>query len=123
MGAGEGDHPGVDDPARLAAWHSYAVLDRPRPAVLDELTGAAAAVFDTSMAAVSLVDADWQWFAGSAGLADAQTPLDVSFCAPTVPTRQPLIVPDATRDPSLGRLPLRHRRTTGPVLRRCSDPR
>ncbi|GAA4600480.1 signal transduction histidine kinase [Actinoplanes octamycinicus] len=89
----------VHDEARLAALRSYRVLDEPRAAVLDDLTRLAATMFDTPMAAVSLVDRDRQWFAGSIGLADAQTPLDVSFCAQVVPARRPLIVPDATAHP------------------------
>ncbi len=56
-------------------------------------------MFDTPMAAVSLVDRHRQWFAGNVGLADRETPLDVSFCARLVPTRKPLIVPDATQHP------------------------
>ncbi|MEV6343039.1 GAF domain-containing sensor histidine kinase [Actinoplanes sp. NPDC051851] len=89
----------VDDEDRLAALHSYEVLDRPRPPVLDDLTRLAATMFDTPMAAVSLIDRDRQWFAGRVGLADAETPLDVSFCAQMLPTRRPLIVPDASRHP------------------------
>ncbi|MEV0898477.1 GAF domain-containing sensor histidine kinase [Actinoplanes sp. NPDC049802] len=94
-----------DERARLAALRSYGVLDRPRPAVLDDLTRLAASMFDTPMAAVSLVDRDRQWFAGSTGLADQQTPLDVSFCKHVVPARAPLIVPDATLDPRFANLP------------------
>ncbi|GAA2669595.1 GAF domain-containing sensor histidine kinase [Actinoplanes palleronii] len=90
----------VNDEARLAALRSYRVLDRPRPAVLDDLTRLAATMFDTPIAAVSLVDRDRQWFAGSVGLPVPQTPLDVSFCAHVVPVRKPLIVPDATLDPT-----------------------
>ncbi|WIM98386.1 HAMP domain-containing sensor histidine kinase [Actinoplanes oblitus] len=89
----------VDDDARLAALRSYRVLDEPRPAVLDDLTRLAATMFDTPMAAISLIDRDRQWFAGRVGLADAQTPLDVSFCAQVIPARRPLIVPDATAHP------------------------
>ncbi|MFC7528690.1 ATP-binding protein [Actinoplanes sp. GCM10030250] len=84
--------------ARLAALRSYRVLDRPRTPVLDDLTRLAANMFDTPMAAISLIDRDRQWFAGSLGLADEQTPLDVSFCAHVIPDRKPLIVPDAARD-------------------------
>jgi signal transduction histidine kinase len=87
-----------DEPARLAALRSYQVLDRPRPVVLDDLTRLAASMFDTPISAVSLIDRDRQWFAGQVGLADEQTPLDVSFCRHVVPAREPLIVPDATRD-------------------------
>ncbi|BBH67271.1 sensor histidine kinase [Actinoplanes sp. OR16] len=84
--------------ARLAALRSYQVLDRPRPVVLDDLTRLAANMFDTPISAVSLIDHDRQWFAGRVGLAESQTPLDVSFCAHVVPARAPLIVPDATKD-------------------------
>ncbi|MEV6300628.1 GAF domain-containing sensor histidine kinase [Actinoplanes sp. NPDC051861] len=84
--------------ARLAALRSYHVLDRPRTPVLDDLTRLAASMFDTPMAAISLIDRDRQFFAGSLGLADDETPLDVSFCVHVIPIRKPLIVPDATRD-------------------------
>ncbi|GAA1611232.1 GAF domain-containing sensor histidine kinase [Actinoplanes couchii] len=87
-----------DEQARLEALYSYQVLDRPRPAVLDDLTRLAASMFDTPISAVSLIDRDRQWFAGSHGIADAQTPLDVSFCRYLVPDGEPMIVPDATRD-------------------------
>ncbi|MEU4624610.1 GAF domain-containing sensor histidine kinase [Actinoplanes sp. NPDC023801] len=94
-----------DEQARLAALRSYEVLDHPRPAALDDLTRLAASMFDTPMAAVSLVDRDRQWFAGSHGLADAQTPLDVSFCKHVIPAGRPLVVPDATRDERFSGLP------------------
>ncbi|BCY06934.1 GAF domain-containing sensor histidine kinase [Actinoplanes sp. L3-i22] len=89
----------VGDEARLAALHSYQVLDQPRPKVLDELTRLAATMFDTPMAAISLIDRERQWFAGDVGLGVPETPLDVSFCATIIPARKPLIVPDATLHP------------------------
>ncbi|GAA0246772.1 GAF domain-containing sensor histidine kinase [Cryptosporangium japonicum] len=91
--------------ARLAALRSYQVLDRPRPAALDALTGLAAALFETPMSAVSLIDRDRQWFAGSTGLADRQTPLSVSFCVHTLPTKQLLVVPDARLDERFAEYP------------------
>lgn len=84
--------------ARLAALRSYRVLDRPRPAGLDALTGLAATLFETPISAVSLIDRDRQWFAGSTGLADSQTPRSVSFCAHTLPDKKLLVVPDARLD-------------------------
>ncbi|MFC4064498.1 GAF domain-containing sensor histidine kinase [Actinoplanes subglobosus] len=94
-----------DERARLSAVRSYEVLDRPRPAALDDLTRLAASMFDTPMAAVSLIDRDRQWFAGSHGLADEQTPLDVSFCRHVIPSGKPLIVPDASQDSRFADLP------------------
>ncbi|MEV0562273.1 GAF domain-containing sensor histidine kinase [Dactylosporangium sp. NPDC050588] len=88
-----------DEDARLAALHSYGILDGPRPAALDELTRLASSIFDAPMSSVSLIDRDRQWFAGSTGLADAETPRDVSFCAHTLPERRQLVVPDARLDP------------------------
>ncbi|MBO3736980.1 GAF domain-containing sensor histidine kinase [Actinoplanes sp. NEAU-H7] len=90
----------------MAALRSYGVLDRPRPAVLDDLTRLAASMFDTPMAAVSLVDRDRQWFAGSVGLADEQTSLDLSFCKHVIPARTPLVVPNATLDPRFADVPI-----------------
>jgi signal transduction histidine kinase len=58
----------ADEEARLSALHSYGVLDGPRPPALDDITRLASAIFDTPMSAVSLVDRDRQWFAGSTGL-------------------------------------------------------
>ena len=89
----------LTEEARLAALRSYGLLDAARPAVLDGLTRLAASVFDTPMSAVTLVDADRQWFAGKTGLADDQTSLDISFCARVAADRQPLVVPDAREHP------------------------
>ncbi|SHN46628.1 GAF domain-containing sensor histidine kinase [Cryptosporangium aurantiacum] len=91
--------------ARLAALHSYQLLDRPRPAVLDNLTGLAAALFDTPMSAVSLIDRDRQWFAGKTGLAGDQMSRAVSFCAHTLPDQSLVVVPDARRDDRFAEFP------------------
>jgi signal transduction histidine kinase len=85
--------------ARLAALHSYGLLDAARPAVLDDLSRLAAAIFDTPMALVSLVDADRQWFAGRTGLAHDQDPRAISFCGQVVESGRSLIVPDARAHP------------------------
>ena len=88
-----------DEEARLAALHSYGVLDGPRPVALEDLTRLASSIFDTPMSAVSLIDRDRQWFAGSTGIADTETSRDVSFCAHTLAERRQLVVPDARVDP------------------------
>jgi signal transduction histidine kinase len=88
----------MDEERRLAALRSYQVLDRPSPVELDGLTRLAASIFQAPIATVSLVDRDRQWFAGSTGLIDRQTPRSESFCARTLADRTMLVVPDATRD-------------------------
>jgi signal transduction histidine kinase len=89
----------MDEELRVAAVHSYRLLDAPRPTALDDLTRLAVSIFDTPISAVTLVDRDRQWFAGSTGLADAQTSRDLSFCAHTIPDKRMLVVPDTTRHP------------------------
>lgn len=84
--------------ARVAAVRSYQLLDRPRPVVLDQLASVAGALFETPMAAVSLIDSDRQWFVGQSGLAVPETPRAESFCAHTLPDKKMLVVPDARLD-------------------------
>ena len=84
----------VGEDARLAAVHSYRLLDAPRPVVLDELTRLAGAVFGTAMSTVSLVGADREWFAGKTGLPGDGVPRDVSFAGRVVDTGQPLVIED-----------------------------
>ncbi|BBH68918.1 sensor histidine kinase [Actinoplanes sp. OR16] len=84
---------------RLAAVHSYRLLDAPRPTVLDELTRLASSVFETSMSTVTLVDRDRQWFAGNTGMPDSGGPLATSFCGRVVDRRLALVVQDALDHP------------------------
>jgi len=88
----------VSEQSRLAAVHSYGLLDAARPVVLDDLTRLAARIFDTPMSTVSLIDRDRQWFAGATGMTGAEDPRSVSFCAWMVDNPRPLIVDDARED-------------------------
>jgi signal transduction histidine kinase len=89
----------IGDEARLAAVHSYRLLDAPRPVVLDELTRLASSVFETSMSTVTLIDRDRQWFAGATGMPSPGGSLDTSFCGRVVDRRLALIVQDALDHP------------------------
>jgi hypothetical protein len=55
----------VSEHSRLAALHSYGLLDAVRPVVLDDLTRLASRIFDTPMSTVTLVGQDRQWFAAT----------------------------------------------------------
>jgi signal transduction histidine kinase len=83
---------------RLAALHTYGLLDAVRPVVLDDLTRLAARIFDTPMATVTLVDADRQWFAGNTGMDGKEAPRAISLCAWMIDDPRPLIVPDTHHD-------------------------
>ncbi len=90
---------------RLASLRSYRVLDTAPDSAIDAVTAAAARCLGAPTALVSLVDEDRQWFKSAVGLEHlrsegvTQTSRDLSFCAHAVATEQPLLVPDATRDP------------------------
>lgn len=88
----------ADEPGRLAALRRYRVLDTPQEAVFDRIAGRVAEVFETPMAAVTLLDETRQWFKASHGLAVAETPRSVAFCDVTIRSEPALAVPDAAAD-------------------------
>ncbi len=84
---------------RLQALTGYDVLDSEPEAAFDSLTRAAAAVCGAPMSAISLVDAERQWFKARVGLEVSETPRDVSFCARAMHGKALFVVPDTHRDP------------------------
>jgi PAS domain S-box-containing protein len=84
---------------RLAALRSYRVLDTPRQESFDRVVHLAAALFDVPMAAISLIDADRQWFKAEIGVNASQTPRELAFCNHTIAQQDGLlVVEDATKD-------------------------
>ena len=88
-----------DEDARLASVASLRLLDTPASADFDELVELAAWTCHVPIAAISLLDADRQWFKAIVGLDVPETDRDVAFCAHTIAQDQTLIVPDALLDP------------------------
>ncbi len=83
---------------RVAALNGYDILDTFPEAGFERLTRLAAAIFDTPIALISLLDEDRQWFKSKRGIDVCETPLSVSFCRLAVEGNEVLVVPDATRD-------------------------
>ncbi|MGB0962813.1 MAG: GAF domain-containing protein [Mycobacterium sp.] len=95
----------ITDPDRLRALHDTGLLDSPPDAVYDRITRAAADALNAPHSAVSLVDADRQFFVSTAGMGagsaeERQTPLERSICQYAVATGRPLILEDARLDPA-----------------------
>jgi signal transduction histidine kinase len=93
-------------PHRLAALGSYGILDTPREAAFDDITRMASMICGTPMAAITLIDADRQWFKSEVGLGMSQTPISESICAHVVLENDVLIIPDTSTDPRFGGNPL-----------------
>ncbi len=83
---------------RLAALVNYGILDTGSEETFDRVTRIAAAMIQTPIALVSLVDWRRQWFKSVQGLDSRETTRDVSFCTHAVIQKALLVVPDATLD-------------------------
>jgi tRNA A-37 threonylcarbamoyl transferase component Bud32 len=88
----------ANESERLAALRSCGVLDTEPEPSFDEIAKLASQLCGTPVALVSLVDADRQWFKARVGLPAQETSRDVSFCAYSVATNEPLVVPDTHID-------------------------
>ena len=95
-----------DEEFRLRALRSLSILDTPAEERFDRLTRLARRVFDVSIALVSLVDENRQWFKSHAGLDVSETPRDISFCGHAILGDEALIVPDAAQDERFADNPL-----------------
>ncbi|MEO9214809.1 MAG: GAF domain-containing protein [Rhodanobacter sp.] len=91
---------------RLAELRSYNILDTGQEAAFDDVSKLASMICGTSMALVSFVDADRQWFKAEVGLGLRQTPIESSICAHAILQGDVLVVPDTTRDLRFAHNPL-----------------
>ena len=94
------------DPARLAAFLPYAILDTPREAEYDDLVQLAAQSCAAPIAVVNFVLAERQWFKAEVGLGVRETPLDVSICRHVLLSPGLTVIPDLRDDPRLAGNPL-----------------
>ncbi len=96
----------VQNPERLVALERLNLLDSPADPAFDRLTRLAATILKASVALVTLVDTQRQFFKSAVGLAEPlasarETSLDYSVCQYVVNTGAPVIIPDARREPLL----------------------
>lgn len=91
---------------RLDALARYAILDTSPEQAFDDVAKLAAALCDTPIALVSLVDRDRQWFKAVVGLDLTETPRAISFCSHAIEGEGPFIVEDASGDERFANNPL-----------------
>lgn len=86
---------------RLSLLRALNILDTGEEDRFSSITKLVTSVFNVPIAAVSLVDAERQWFKAVEGLGDVcQTGRDVSFCGHTIlpPIPQIMVIEDALQD-------------------------
>ena len=84
---------------RLAALHSYEILDTPADGAFDRITALAARHFHVPVALVSLVDEDRIWFKSRHGLDAEQIPRSPGLCASVIFSDDAYVVRNALEDP------------------------
>ena len=95
-----------DEPYRLRALRRLNQLDSPIDERFERITRLAQRLLHAPIAAISLVDAERQWFKSIQGLDVAETSRMVSFCAHTILGKGLNVVPDARLDPRFSDNPL-----------------
>jgi PAS domain S-box-containing protein len=89
----------VDESRRMAVLDSYDLDSLRNSAALRQITDFAAALCDTPVALVSLVEETRQTFISRTGVDVDETPRHTSFCAHAMLEQAVMVVPDATLDP------------------------
>ncbi|TVQ77232.1 MAG: sensor domain-containing diguanylate cyclase [Phycisphaeraceae bacterium] len=100
----------TDEPMRLHRLRCLSQLDTPLEERFERITRLAQRLLDAPIAAISLVDADRQWFKSIQGFAAEETSRRISFCGHAILHDDVLVVEDARRDARFAGNPL----VTGP---------
>lgn len=95
-----------DEDIRLALLDTLEILDTEPEEVFDRVTRMASRLLGMPITAVSLIDAERQWFKSSVGLEATETPRDWAFCAHAIHGQREFIVQDAALDPRFSDNPL-----------------
>jgi diguanylate cyclase (GGDEF)-like protein len=97
----------ADETRRLAALRALNILDTEPEERFDRITRLAQRLFGTSMATVTLVDSDRQWFKSGVGAKPGnENPRDISFCAHAILEPDTMVVADAREDERFADNPL-----------------
>ena len=97
----------ADERSRQNAVDASGVIGAPPDAALHSIVSIAAKCFGTTMAAVSIIDRDRQWFAARIGIGLPETSRAISFCAHAILNPgESLVVEDAEKDDRFAGNPL-----------------
>jgi diguanylate cyclase (GGDEF)-like protein len=87
-----------DEEARLAALRRYEIRDTVESKPFQRIVDLVQHIMGVPMAAVTLIDADTQWFRAQRGLPRSETPRAEAFCDYTIAQHGPFAVSDARDD-------------------------
>jgi PAS domain S-box-containing protein len=88
-----------DEPERIAALKTYAILDSPPEESFDRIVQIAAYALDVPMAFITFIDGARVWLKAAIGMDVTECEREGSFCSHTIMGGAPLVVDDATTDP------------------------
>lgn len=88
-----------NEEARLRAVYSVPGLGEENTAVFDAICEATRKLLDCPIAHISVVEDDTQWYKSVVGIELDRMPKDNSFCAHTIMSGEPMVVPDLSTDP------------------------
>jgi diguanylate cyclase (GGDEF)-like protein len=88
----------ADEDQRLRELERYGILDADSDEHFDRILDLTAAIFQTPIVAISLVEADRQWFLAKRGLSVSETPREMALCAHAIVHDEVMVVPDARAD-------------------------
>ncbi len=93
---------------RLAAVHSYDLINTHRHDYLDNITSLASLLCNTGISLVSILDDSTQWFVSSTGTTLKKTQKDISICQYTIKQDDILEINDTYSTPEFNSNPLVH---------------
>jgi diguanylate cyclase (GGDEF)-like protein len=87
-----------DEEGRRAALRRYEILDTSEEQPFQRVVELVQTILHVPAAAVTLIDADRQWYKAARGISATSIPRETAFCNETIKHRQPLAVTDALAD-------------------------
>jgi CheY-like chemotaxis protein len=91
--------PHPEEEARIEDLYCLHLLDTPPEERFDAIVQRARHLFEVPIVLIGLIDVERQWYKSCIGLASPEAARDDTFCAHTILSKEPLIVPDASKDP------------------------
>lgn len=95
-----------DEAGRMLALRRLDILDTQEERPFERIVNLVQQVLLVPICAVSLIDADRQWFKARRGLDVCETARDISFCTHAIHSTDPFVIRDATLDPRFADNPL-----------------